>query len=515
MLFKSGLIFSSLTAVSRVFGLARDVLIAILLGVSPGTDVFFVALSFSQMLRGLALEGPVLQTMVATFSRHALEGSMTLARHVAARLAGLVALVSSVLILFFLIFPQVLVALIGSGFLFDPERSELARNWLPLAFLYMLPIGLVGIMVALQNSANHFASTAITPIIFNICIIIALLIGAEEFSAGAGLPLVLLSIPIAGVIQYGFHLWRSANSGLSHRPLLALNDKNLRALLILLVPALGTLFITQASTLSNNIIGSFLPVGSLSWINYANRVAILPVGIIGIALVTVFVPAMAKAHASAATGTFDSLLKSGVRTLLLIGAPATVGVCMLAEPIAFSLFQYGNLDVHHAHRISLALMILALNIPASMLSSLFVAVFFVRRQPQIALRVAIWLLAIGIIVKLLFVSIFDTDSAYLGLALGISVASWINVALLWIALRRNGIRLHMHAVSYLSMARVLIALALMAGALVLSGNVDWHGGSLVARMSHLFADCAGGALIYLSTLWLLGERMPAELMRRA
>ena len=514
MLFKSGFIFSTLTAVSRVLGLARDILIAVLLGVSLGTDVFFVALSFSQMLRGLALEGPMLQTMVSVFSKHILKAGILRARAIASQLSGWTFIVASLLTVFFFVFPESLVAIIGSGFLFDPERSEIARNWLPLAFCYALPILLVGIMVALQNSTNHFASTAITPIIFNICMIIALLLGAEEFNAHASLPLVLLVIPLAGFVQYGFHLWRSASFGLYQRPSFVVGNRELRAILVLLAPALGTLLVTQANTLTNNIIGSFLPVGSLSWINYANRVAILPVGVIGIAIVTVFTPALAKAHMNKNENEFQSLLSMATRLLLMIGVPAAIGVCLLAEPIAFSLFQYGNLSADDAHRISWALMILALNIPASMLSSLFIAVFFVRQQPKTALRVAMYLLPISVIIKLFFVNIWDADIAYIGLALGVSVASWVNVGLLWFGLRKHAIHLSPSTSGYAGLARMLVALVMMTGALMLSSDVDWQNSLLLTRATHLFADCVGGVLIYFSVLWLLGERLPKALFQR-
>lgn len=513
-LLKSGFIFSALTIASRSLGLVRDVLIAVLLGVSPGTDVFFVALSFSQMLRGLALEGPVLQTMVSSFTRQTLGAGMRRAAMLGASMSGLVLLGATALLLIAFVVPNGLVALIGSGFLFDPIRNELARAWLPLAFCYLLPILLVGIMVALQNSRDHFAGTAITPIIFNICIIAALWWGASGFNEQVAYPLVLLSIPLAGVMQYGFHCWRSVSCGVYMHPRVNTRDPELRRLLILLVPALFTILVTQASTITNNIIGSFLPIGSLSWINYANRVAILPVGIVGIALVTVLVPTLSRIDVEREKERFQSLLRGGMHFLLLFGIPAAAGVCVLAKPIALTLFQYGALELEDAQRIAWVLMALSFSIPVSMLASLFVAAFFASRAPSVPLRVSLLLLPVGLVIKLLFVvCLTHFGLPYVGLAIGVSVSAWVNVFLLWRGLWKRGVHLAPQASTYVTALRVLVAFCLMVAALLLASDTDWEHAAWHVRLLNLAADCIGGALVYLSVLWLLGERVSRALLR--
>lgn len=522
-LLKSGFVFSALTGVSRLLGLVRDIVIATLLGVSPGTDVFFVALSLSQMLRGMALEGPVLQTVVSTFSRRMVEMGVAAVRVLAARLGAFVLLMSSALIVFCFIFPESVVLLVGSGFLIDPSRGELARAWLPVALAYALPILLVGVLVAIQNSADLFASTATTPIIFNLCIIGALLLAADDFNNGARYPLVVLAIPVAGAIQYGFHCWRSVHHGLYRRVDFSLDDVQLRRLLILLVPALYTMALTQASTVSNNIIGSFLPVGSLSWINYANRVAILPVGVLGIALVTVLVPTLSRVYADASDvrdaerdKKFGTLLGASAELLLLLGLPSAVGLYVLAEAISFSLFQYGALGADDALRISWALAVLAFNVPASMLASLFVAAFFTRHLPAVPLRVSLILLPLGLAVKIACVVIFGIfDLAYVGLATGVSIAAWINVALLWRGLSQHGIQLLPKVTRYAGIVRTLIALCAMALIVDAAAELDWYRSTWSVRAINLAFACLSGVCSYVLCLWLLGGRIPRVLMRQA
>lgn len=501
---------------SRILGLVRDILMAVLLGVSPGTDVFFVALSFSQMLRGMMIEGPVLQTMVSVFLGKTTQHGLSRATILGSRLSGWLIVVSLLLILSAFVLPIWVVSIVGTGFLFDPERGALAEAWMPIALVYLLPITLVGVLVALQNTTNRFAATAITPIIFNLCLIVALYFGADQLNSSVDFPIVMLAIPIAGLLQYGFHVWRSQSIGIYHAPLPTKFDDELRSLLVLLGPALLTVLVMQANVITNNIIGSFLPIGSISWINYANRIAILPVGIIGIALVTVIVPSLSSHYVKSNISAFKALLGSGMRILLLLGMAATVGISVLAEPIAITLFRYGALVADDALRISWVLQALCLNIPASMLSSLFMAALFVSRNYKIPLRIAAILLPIGVLIKLaLALALTQFGLPYVGLAIGVSIVAWIHTIILWRTLSQLDLK-PVWTISVLPvLSRQIIALSIMAGALIIAPDINWLAADWQERGLSLLADCIGGLMVYFGVLWLLGERIPRNLLRNS
>ena len=514
-LLRSGTGVGLLSGLSRMLGLLRDVLIAILFGVSTGTDVFFVALSLSQFMRALALEGAVSQTLVSAFTRARLAGGAVRMGLLGARFTSAAAIVCLGVAALMLALPFLPVALFGGGFLLDGPRRALALAWLPPVFLYLLPIVLAGIAVALQNAKGSFAAPAMTPILFNV-VLIAALCGAAFRDLGIGT--LIFAIPAAGLLQWSFHLWRLRRLKLLRRPRMGFADPDFRAAMPLLGPALLTVLALQLSVPINNLIASFLPAGSLSIINYANRLAIMPVGLIGVAAITVLLPTLAGHHASGDDDGFRRSLNGGLKVLWLLGLPAAVGLYLLAEPIIWTLFGYGRLTADEAGAIARSLQILAPSIPASMLVSMLAGACIARKRPWQPLRIALLLLPISVTIKLLLTLYMHKfwQSGYLGLALGVTLASWINAGLLWQVLRRDGM-LKIDRRALRPAIRFGVALAVMAAMLIagLDQSRDWSAWDWQLRLLRLAALCLGGALVYLSATWLLGERFPRRAVAKS
>ncbi len=504
-LLRSGFSVAALGALSRVLGLVRDVLVAILLGVSPGTDVFFLSLSVAQLMRGLAMEGPLFQSQVSVFSECRLRGGDTRVRALLARLITAEGSLVLALVLPTLLLPVLLVAVFAAGFFGDTLRYSLAEDMLRGAFLYLLPISLAGIAAAAQNSARHFIAPAFTPVLFNLVLLGALYAAAE---AESPFLLLALAIPAAGLVQLLFQTVCLNRLGLLSRPAANFRDPDFHKMLSLSGAALLTVMSTQANVPINNFIASFLPVGSISWLNYAVRLCILPVGLIGVAAATVLIPSLAERHIRADRGGFATLLGSGIRVVLLLGVPAGAGIALLAEPIATTLFQYGRLDATDASRIARALRLLALGVPASMLVTILAGACFARRDARTPIRTALLLLPISLAIKLPLVLFLHRQGfGYLGLALGVSIASWLNVALLWRPLRRAGV-LPAAAALLPDLLRAAVALGAMSLCLYALGAfadaetaLPWHERSL-----WLAAFCLGGALSYFAALFLAGVR---------
>ena len=481
-------------------------MIAGVFGISAGTDVFFVALSLSQLMRNLALEGAVFQTLVAVFAN--LHRQHLIRRFVAlgARLSSTALITTVVMAIVMLSLPIIPVTVFGGGFLLDPERLPLAFAWLPTIFLYSIPIALVGIAAAMQNAAGHFTAPAMTPLMFNLILIAALLI---TMAGHRELFVLIAAIPVAGLLQWLFHQWRLWRVRLLPLPTGNVPAVDFGSTVRLCGPALITVIILQLTVPVNNLIASFLPPGSLSVINYANRLAILPVGLIGVAAVTVIMPSLAKSYSAGDTALYKKLLGSGIRTVVMLGLPATAGLILLADAIAVTLFGYGEIAGQRAAEIALALRVLATGIVASMLVSVLTGALFARNQPRLPLTVALVLVPLGVVIKLLFVIVFHLNwqLGYLGLTLGIAAVAWLNAALLWKILPEKS---SFTAASARTLARSLTALLLMCTVLLLLPMVltpDWTGWSALQRALGLATACLVGAVIYLGSLWLLGERL--------
>ena len=505
-LLRSSLLVGALHGLSRVLGLGRDIGVAVVFGVGPGTDVFFVGLSMAQLLR---IEGPIAQALVKRFNDvGASVRGRRRARALGARLAGVAMLISAPPIALALAAPVAIVALFGAGFLVDPLRRDMALNWLPLAFCYLLPALLIAVASQQQNARSRFAAPAMTPALFNIGLIalMAWLYLGERIDIGV----MMLSIPLLGGAQYLFHLWRLGRIGELAAPRFDFRDADFRATLALAGPALLVALGVQAAVPINNLIASFLPTGNISWFNLANRVAILPVGLIGVAVATALMPTLSTRHRTADAAGFDRVLRLGMRYIWLLGLPAAAGLWLLADLIALTLFQYGRLGVDDAGAIAAILRALALGAPASMMISVLSTGFFARADMLAPLRIALWLLVLGLPLKAAAVIWAHNrfDAGIVGLAAGISVIAWINVGWLAVRLRREALlRVELADVARLALRLGLSLGAMIAALVVADAGVDAASLSQSRRVVELLLAVGGGVLIYLGCARLLGERV--------
>ncbi len=512
-LLRSGIAVGALGGLSRLLGLLRDVLLALLLGVSLVSDVFFVALSLTQLLRGMALEGPLAQSLVSVCSSARLQGGLTRLRRLGAVMFSALTGITLPVVLLGLLLPALPVLFFGAGFLGDAERRVLAILMLPQALLYLLPAVWIGLAAALQNSSGRFAIPAATPVLFNLVIIAVLLL--TQTGPEAAPRALAFSIPLAGLLQVLFHLGVLTRLGLLAPPSLEYKNPDFRRFGQLLGPALLTVLTVQAHVPINNLIASFLETGSISWLNYANRLSILPVGLVGVAAVTVLMPSLSRLATTGDEAAFGQTLRGGLSIIALLGLPAMAGIFLLARPIAFTLFQYGNMQVDDATRISWTLQILALSIPASMLISLLAGAFFARQDARSPLRIALLMLPVSLGLKLLLVVLAQLlfYSAWLGLALGVSLASWCNAWLLWRGLQRRGVILRpsIPGAAGRDALRIVLALLGMVLALWFSGipQLPWEVLGWQQRVPNLVAAVAGGVLLYFALLWALRWKFPA------
>ena len=499
-LLRSSALIGSLHGLSRVLGLARDVGVAVIFGVRPGTDVFFVGLSMAQLLR---VEGPIAQALIKSFGDAAPSGR---SRSLGARLSGAAALLAAPPTALALAAPVLIAALFGAGFLIDPERRDLALDWLPLAFCYALPALLIAVACAQQNAAGRFAAPALTPALFNIGLIAMMLWMHANGRADIGA--LMLAIPLIGVAQYLFHLWRLSRVGEWAPPCLDFGDADFRAALVLLGPALLVTLSTQAAVPINNLIASFLPTGNITWFNLANRISILPVGLIGVAAATPLMAALSARHREADGAGFDAALRAILRYVWLLGLPAAAGLWLLSDLIALTLFQYGRLSFADAESIAAILRALAPGALASMLISVLATGFFARGDMFTPLRIALWLLALGLPLKAAAAAWTQSRWGFggVGLAAGISAVAWINAA--WLArrlCRADFLRPKPRAVAGVAW-RLALALAAMTAALWFA-DIDAAALSQSQRVIELALAVGGGALIYLGGARALGVRL--------
>ena len=329
-LLKSTAIVSAMTLISRVSGLIRDVVMANILG--PGTlaDAFFVAFRIPNFLRRIFAEGAFSQAFVPVFSELTEQNTHEAKRFVNS-IAGILALSTFALTLLGIIFAPYIVSLFAPGFTDEPEKFNATVDSLRLMFPYLFCISLVAMSAGVLNTLNRFAIPAVTPVLLNVCLIVAMMV-LLPYTKNAAQALAI-GVLVAGFIQLFFQIPSLYKEGYLPIPKIERNNSNVNKVFKLMLPAMFSVSVAQVNMLVNTFLASFLVTGSVSWLYFSDRLMEFPVGVFGIALATVVLPSLSKVHASGSEQGFSDMMDWALRWVVLIAVPATAALFLLASPL--------------------------------------------------------------------------------------------------------------------------------------------------------------------------------------
>ena len=492
-LLRSGMVVGFATTLSRVLGLVRDVVFARYLGADSGADAFFVAFKIPNFLRRLFAEGAFAQAFVPVLSELRQKNAGSALKVFVDHVAGCLGLSLLTVTAICVVAAPLLAIVFAPGFYFDnPQKLELTGNLIRVTFPYLLCISLVGFLGAILNSFDRFAVPAITPVLLNVVLIIAAVFIAPRMQEPA--MALAYGVLVAGVVQLGFQLPFVARLGLLPMPKPVWQDPHVKKVLTLMAPAIFGVSVSQINLLLDTVLASFLPAGSVSWLYYSDRLTELPLGIFGVGIATVILPALSRQH-SASSNQFGSTLNWALRCVLVIALPSTVALVILAKPILFALFQYGQTSARDVNMATISLVAYSLGLAAFMLIKVLASGYFARQNTKTPVRIGIIAMAANMGLNLLFVIPlhFIWQVGHAGLALATSASAFLNASLLYRALVREG-AFSLEPTWPLFLVKMLAACAIM-------GVVLWLG---LAQLPPFEALAWAMRLLYTGTLCVLG-----------
>lgn len=501
-LFRSTTLVSGMTAISRILGFLRDMLIAQLFGATPAIDAFYVAFRIPNFMRGLFAEGAFAQAFVPVLSEYRQLRSPEETRQFIRHMQGSLIFVLLLLTLLAIIFTPRLTLLFAPGFMHDPHRFELATHMLRITFSYLILISITAFYASVLNAYGAFGAASFTPVLLNLVMIIAALWLSPHFEE----PVVALAwgVFIAGGAQLLFLIPFLKLHNLLLLPRLIWHDAGVRKVIKLLVPALFGVSVAQISLLIDTLFASFLPSGSITWLYYSDRLTYFPLGIFGVALATVILPHLSHTHADRSTVQFSITLDWALRCVLLIAIPSGIGLYMLAVPLFSSLFQYGQFHAHDAAMTSLSLRAYAFGLPAFMLVKVLASGFYAKQDIKTPVRIAVVALITNMILN--FMLIWHLKHA--GLALATSLASSVNAALLcWYLISRKSYQPQKSWGIYL--LQLFVAGVMMCAFIAWFSPLEtiWWKWTWRQRVPHLVGLLSGAMAIYFISLRMVGLRL--------
>ncbi|MCR9944270.1 murein biosynthesis integral membrane protein MurJ [Vibrio owensii] len=508
-LLKSGMIVSAMTLISRVLGLVRDVVVANLMGAGASADVFFFANKIPNFLRRLFAEGAFSQAFVPVLTESHAQGDMDKTRELIARAAGTLGVIVSIVTILGVLGSGVVTALFGFGWFLDwmhggpaAEKFELASVMLKITFPYLWFITFVALSGAILNTLGKFAVSSFTPVFLNVMIILAAwFISPQMLQPEIGLAIGVL---LGGLVQFLFQIPFLIKAGVMVKPKWGWRDPGVVKIRTLMIPALFGVSVSQINLLFDTFIASFLQTGSISWLYYSDRLLEFPLGLFGIAIATVILPALSRKHVDAHSEGFAHTMDWGVRMVTLLGIPAMLGLMVLAKPMLMVLFMRGEFSPQDVHQASLSLLAYASGLLNFMLIKVLAPGYYSRQDTKTPVKYGI----IAMMTNMVFNAIFAYFYGYVGLAIATALSAFVNMALLYRGLHIAGVyQITKRTVFFI--IRLVIAGAAMVAAILwqledMSVWLDW---SFAHRSGVLGMLIGLGAVVYLAVVFLLGVRL--------
>jgi putative peptidoglycan lipid II flippase len=505
-LLKSTGIIGGMTLISRMFGFARDMMVSRLLGGTALGDAWQIAFQLPNIFRRLFAEGAFSAAFVPLFNRKiAADGE---AGHRGAEQLANETL--SVFIPTLLIFSALMMAVMpwaiwliddfGEGGRSTPIAISLAR----IAFPYLGLVSIMTLFAAILNSISKFAAAAFAPVLMNICMIGAMLLGIWQGFSGHPEQIATYlawSVTLAGVIQMSWLYFWARRAGFHFRITRPRLTGDVRELGVLILPAVFGAGIYQISRFIDLFFLGRLEEGSFVYLALADRLNQLPLGIIGIALGTAILPALSRFIASDDQGGAQRVQSNAIELGLLLTVPAAVGLFFAAQPLVSAFYFGGKFDASDVESTSAVVAALVTGLPAYVLVKVLTPGFFARKDTKTPVYTAGISLVINVTLNIILIPIMGVA----GLALAGAIAAWANCAMLYTMLQRRG-HFHVEPDLLIRIGRIAFS-ALAMGAVIyflLPYGSDYYGAGALARVISIMTLAGAGAIVYFGLAWMTG-----------
>jgi len=513
-LFKAASTVSALTLASRVTGLVRDMLFVAFFGVSALTDAFYVAFRIPNLFRRVFGEGAFSQAFVPVLASCRTKEGDAGAKNMVDHVATVLLWTLLALCIAGVVGAPLLVWALASGLRKDPHAYDAAVLMTRWMFPYIGFMSLVALAGGILNTWKRFAVPAASPVLLNLTLIASILLAAPWFRRLGIEPIYsqCIGVMAGGVLQLAMQVPALRRLGMWPRIGLAwrslresLNDPSTREILRLMLPALLGVSVAQISLLINTQIASYLPAGSVSWLNNADRLMEFPTAMLGVALGVVLMPQLAAARAGGDEERYSAMLDWGLRLVVLLAIPSSVALLVFAAPLVATLFHYGAFKDSDVAQVAFALGGYGTGLLGLVAIKVLAPGYYASHDMKTPMRIAIGALVVTQLLNVVLVPWLR----HAGLALSIGLGALVNAGFLLAGLLRRG--------SYRPLPGWgRFGLQVLAGTAVLAVFLTWAAHSFpwvawraepLTRAAALAAVVLAAAAIYFAALLAAGVKL--------
>jgi len=508
-IFKSTSVVGLTTLLSRVTGLARDMVYSQSFGAGSLMDAFLVAFKIPNFLRRLFAEGAFSQSFVPVISEYKVRRAPDEVRELVGGVAGTLGAVLLGVTIIGVLAAPVIIFLFAPGFTQETGKYELAVEMLRWTFPYLFFISLTALLSGVLNSYGRFAVPAFTQVVMNLVMIaFALWLAVDAENPGV---VLAIGVFVAGLAQVLFQVPAVARLGLLSWPRWRPAAEGVRRIARLMVPGILGSSMAQVSLLLDTLIASFLITGSIAWLYYADRLMEFALGVFSIALATVILPGLSAQHAQGDAVRFSATLDWALKLVVVVVLPAALGLFLLAGPMTATIFGYGEFSARDVQMTQYGLMAYSWGLVGFSLVKVLAPGYFARQDTRTPVRFG--LIALGVNMSINVIVVLPAHFSgfalpFVLLATSTCLSAAVNSTLLWRGLRREGVYVPSAGWGAL-LARVVLANAVMAAVLLwLAGDLSqWLQWNALQRTGRLALLIGIGFALYAATLFLGGLRL--------
>jgi putative peptidoglycan lipid II flippase len=511
---RSAGLISVATMASRLLGVARETVLAAMFGASAQMDAFNVAFRVPNLLRDLFAEGAMTAAFVPTFTRTLTQHGPDRAWRLGNLVINALVLVTGFLAALAIIFAESITRALAPTYAEIPGKLALTAELTRVMVPFLPMIAIAAAVMGMLNALHKFFIPSLSPAMFNIATI-ACALGVAPLMPRFGLePIMAIAIGtlLGGVGQILLQWPLLRKEGFRYQPVVSFVDGDLREVLRLMIPGAIGLGAVQVNVLVNTYLATNQEPGAVSWLGYAFRLMYLPIGLFGVSIAMASIPDISRHAVADDLAAIRGAVSRGLRMMLMLNVPATVGLIVLAEPIVSLLYERNRFGPSDTVATAAALMCYAPGLLGYSAVKLASPTFYALRDSRTPVIVSVLSMAINLALNITLVRVLG----YVGLALGTAMAAIFNAtALLWLLQRRlGGIDGRPVAI-----AAVKIGVASMLMGVAAQASWEWlreaiPGGGELARIARVFLSIAAAIAVLAAAAKLLRVEEFNEASRR-
>ena len=448
---KSAKTVSLCTLLSRILGLARDIICASFFGTSLAWDAFVIAFKIPNLFRRLFGEGALSAAFIPVFTEY-LE---TKGKKDAWELVSITGTLLFIILGGLVVLAEISFSVIPSVFSLN-QKWELVLSLLMVTFPYVLFICMVAFAMAVLNSLKHFLMPALAPVALNICWIMGVLLLTPVFGNTLDKKIfgVAIAILFGGMIQLAMQLTVLRREGITFKPSLNFSHPGLKRILALMLPIIFGLAAVQINVLMDSFIAiafarppvgseSFLiagisipyplETGAASVLYYGDRLIQFPLGVFGIAMATAVFPFFSTYAARKDWTNFTDTFNQAIRIVLFIGIPASVGLILLRRPLVELFYERNAFTAESTYRTATVILFYSLGIWAYSASHVIVRAFYSMQDTRTPVKVGAAMVGLNLILNLTLIWFLREG----GLALATAISATVQIIILFAILQRK------------------------------------------------------------------------------